>query len=185
MEKLNEDQILELERQRVEWMNQSYPIDIQRRTADKLGVVLQESAESQYKEMGMRSVVWEFHQNKAGMKLYQMWVSQCKYWFYLTFFRHDFNENLGKVKVQSFKQKYPDAVINFSDAWIAYMKYCYEVESGEIVESVAENRAATSLIDLERDPKGYPLVPQEGGNLINMKRIIRSFVTIHYRNDKF
>ena len=102
---------------------------------------------------------------------------------YLMFTRHDFNENLGKVKVQPFIEKYPDAVSNFRNAWIEYMKYCYQVESGEVIELVAENQPATSLIDLEWDPKGYPLVPQEGGNLINMKRIIRSFVTAHYRND--
>lgn len=103
---------------------------------------------------------------------------------YLTLSRHDFNENLGKIKVQSFIEKYPEAVADFRNAWIEYMKYCYQVESGDVVESVGENRATTSLIDLDRDPKGYPLVPQEGGNLMNMKRIIRSFVTVHYRNNQ-
>jgi hypothetical protein len=62
------------------------------------------------------------------------------------------------------------------------MRYCYEVESGADVGSHAENRSAISLMDLDRDPKGYPLVPEERGNLANMKRIIRSFVTAHYRN---
>ena len=65
------------------------------------------------------------------------------------------------------------------------MKYCYQVESGEVVESVGEVRPANFLIDLDRDPKGYPLVPPEGGNLINMKRIIRSFITLHYRKYHF
>jgi hypothetical protein len=101
----------------------------------------------------------------------------------LTFSRHDFNENLGNGKVKPFSEIYPDAVADFKNAWIEYMKYCYQVESGEEVESVAENRSTISLIDLDRDPKGYPLVPQEGGSLINMKRIVRSFVTAHYRND--
>lgn len=101
----------------------------------------------------------------------------------LTFSRHDFNENLGKVKVQSFAEKFPDAVSDFRDAWIEYMKYCYEIESGEVIESVVENRSPTSLIELDQDMDGYPLVPQEAGNLINMKRILRSFITIHYRKD--
>ena len=101
----------------------------------------------------------------------------------LTFSRHDFNENLGKVKVQPFAEKFPDAVADFKGAWIEYMKYCYQVESGDVVASVTENRSTASLVKLDRDPKGYPLVPKEGGNLINMKRIIRSFVTAHYRND--
>jgi hypothetical protein len=100
----------------------------------------------------------------------------------LTFSRHDFNENLGKIKVQSFIEKFPDAVADFRSAWIEYMKYCYQVESGEVVESVAEIQPVT-LMELDRDPKGYPLVPDEGGNLANMKRIIRSFVTAHYRKE--
>lgn len=63
------------------------------------------------------------------------------------------------------------------------MKYCYQVESDDFVESVVENRSVSSLIPLDRDPKGYPLVPKDGGNLENMKRIIRSFITAHYRKD--
>jgi hypothetical protein len=63
------------------------------------------------------------------------------------------------------------------------MAYCYQEESGgKEVESVAtQNRATNTLIDLVRDPKGYPLVPQENGNLVNMKGIVRSFITAHYR----
>jgi len=187
MNGLDEDQLMELEQKRAEWMKKSYPIDLQRKTAERLAhSSIQESAVSQYKEMGMRSVVWEFHENKAGTKLFQLRVPFCVNIYlsiYLTFYRHDFNEDLGNVKVQPFVEKFPDAVADFRIAWIEYMKYCYQVESGEIVESVTENRPTISLIDLDRDPKGYPLVPQEEGNLINMKRIIRSFVTAHYRND--
>jgi hypothetical protein len=102
--------------------------------------------------------------------------------FLFTFSSHDFNKILGKMEVQTFNEKYPEAVADFRNAWIEYMKYCYQVESGEIVESVAQNRSTATLIDLDRDPKGYPLVPQEGGNLIMMRRIIQSFVTAHYRN---
>ena len=73
MGKLDEDQILELELKWAEWMNKSYPIDLQQKTAERLAhSCLRESAESQYKEMGMRSVVWEFHENKTGTKLFQM-----------------------------------------------------------------------------------------------------------------
>lgn len=99
--------------------------------------------------------------------------------------RHDFNEFLGKVKVESFIEKFPEAVEDFRKAWIDYMKYCYQVESGVEVESVSENKSASVIIELDRDAKGYPLVPQEGGNLINMKRIIRSFITAHYRKVDF
>jgi hypothetical protein len=63
------------------------------------------------------------------------------------------------------------------------MKYCYRVESGEEVESVAQNRPSTSLIELDQDPKGYPFLPerQEGDNLVYMKQLLRSFITAHYR----
>lgn len=100
---------------------------------------------------------------------------------------HDYNENLGKKKVLSFTEKFPDAVSSFKKDWIEYMRYCHQVETGEVVESVTENRSAPSLIELDRDAKGFPLVQKgwESGTLINMKNIIRSFVTSHYRKDKF
>src|SRR5882762_1659131 len=101
----------------------------------------------------------------------------------LTFSRHDFNETLGKIKVQSFAERFPEAVDNFRGPWIEYMKYCAEVESGEVAPSFAENWSTVFLVELNRDTKGYPMVPEDVGNLINMKRIIRSFVTAHYRND--
>jgi hypothetical protein len=56
--------------------------------------------------------------------------------FYLTnFCSHDFNNDLGKKKVLSFVEKFPEAVEDFKQAWVEYMQYCYQVESGG-VESV-------------------------------------------------
>jgi hypothetical protein len=73
MNGLDEDQLMELEQKRAEWMKKSYPIDLQQKTAERLAhSSIQESAVSQYKEMGMRSVVWEFHENRAGTKLFQL-----------------------------------------------------------------------------------------------------------------
>jgi hypothetical protein len=73
MDKLDEDQLVSLEVKRAEWMNAEYPIDYQRKNADRSAhKTLLESAENQYKEMGMRSVVWEFHENKEGVKLFQL-----------------------------------------------------------------------------------------------------------------
>jgi hypothetical protein len=96
--------------------------------------------------------------------------------------RHDFNENLGKVKVKSFKEKFPQAVENFKFSWVEYMKYCYRMESAEEVESATESQS-TLLIELDRDEKGFPLLPpaQEGDDLNHMKRLIRSFLAAHYR----
>jgi len=63
------------------------------------------------------------------------------------------------------------------------MKYCYRVESGEEVDSVAQNRPTTALMELDRDVKGFPLVPpaRKEESLTYMKQVIRSFVTAHYR----
>ena len=98
------------------------------------------------------------------------------------FCRHDFNDSLGKVKVQSFRDKFPDAVADFQTSWIEYMKYCYRVESGE-VDMVAQNRLTHTLWGLDRDVKGYPMLPpaREGDALPYMKKLIRSFITAHYR----
>lgn len=185
MEGLDDEQISELESKRAEWINTGHPIEVQRKMADAMGRgFLQSSAETQYKEMGMRSVVWEFHENKSGTKLFQLLSRPKLFGKYLSdILSHDFNENVGKVKVLPFIEKFPDAVANFRKAWVEYMLYCYKVESGSSeVESVAaQNRQSTSLIILDRDPKGYPLVPQENGNLTNMKHIVRSFITAHYR----
>ena len=83
----------------------------------------------------------------------------------------------------SFGEKFPEAVIDFKAAWVEYMKYCYQMESGDLVESVGENRQIKTLITLDRDAKGYPLVPlpKEDDTLAHMKRVIRSFITAHYR----
>ncbi|KAF8799923.1 hypothetical protein BYT27DRAFT_7217437 [Phlegmacium glaucopus] len=59
---------------------------------------LERLAGVQYREMGMQSIIWEFHETRAGMKIFQL---------------HNFNENLGKVKVQPFEVKFPEAVEQF------------------------------------------------------------------------
>lgn len=79
LEGLEEGDLFDLEVKRAEWLNECHPIDVQRKNADKMGRgYIQTSAESQYKEMGMRSVVWEFHENKAGVKLFQL-LSRLKF----------------------------------------------------------------------------------------------------------
>ena len=76
MEGLDDEQVLELDREREKWVNEAHPVEVQRKTADKMGRnFLRMSAERQYREMGMRSIVWEFHENRAGTKLFQ-WLSR-------------------------------------------------------------------------------------------------------------
>jgi len=87
------------------------------------------------------------------------------------------------VKVQSFEERHPEAIEAFKPFWFDYMKYCYEMESGERVDSAAQKRAVNSLLELARDVKGFPLLPSVEGDegLPFMKQMIRSFVTAHYR----
>jgi hypothetical protein len=84
--------------------------------------------------------------------------------------------------VQSFKDKFPEAVEDFKAAWVEYMQYCYRVESGEEVP-VAQNKSIHSLIELDRDDKGFPMLPptKKNESLAYMKQMVRSFVTAHYR----
>ena len=75
------------------------------------------------------------------------------------FCRHDFNDSLGKVKIQSFQDKFPAALADFQMAWVEYMKYCYQVESGAEVDVVAQNQPTNTLWELDQDVKGYPMLP--------------------------
>jgi len=72
MAELDEERLLALENERADWQNNGQPTEVKRKTAKRMGhTYLEKSAQVQYKEMGMRSIVLEFHQNKAGMKLFQ------------------------------------------------------------------------------------------------------------------
>jgi hypothetical protein len=64
MESLEDPQISELKKIKSEWNNESHPVDFQRKTADRIArSTLQASAESLFKDMGLRVLVWEFHKN--------------------------------------------------------------------------------------------------------------------------
>ena len=85
------------------------------------------------------------------------------------------------MKVQSFTQKFLQAVEDFKQKWIEYMMYCYRVESG--AEALAaQNRSTYSLMELDQDVKGFPILPpaEEKESLSYMKWMVRSFVTAHY-----
>ena len=109
----------------------------------------------------MRSVVWEFHENQVGQKLFQV-LSLSKFLakIYLTnFSSDDFNDSIGKIKVQSFVEKFPEAVSDFKQAWVEYMQYCYQVESGEVgsgeVEQVASHKYKDEIAEIaERRANG-------------------------------
>jgi hypothetical protein len=75
MAQLNEEQTLALEEVQAEWRTRGQPSELQRKTVERNGHnYLERSAEVQYKEMGMRSIVWEFHERKSGIKMFQLWV---------------------------------------------------------------------------------------------------------------
>ena len=70
---LDEDEILQLHATRDKWIKEGNPIELRRKTAEKKAHhSIQQLAKSDYKEMGMRMVVWEFHENTTGMKLFQL-----------------------------------------------------------------------------------------------------------------
>jgi len=77
---------------------------------------------------------------------------------------------------------FPDLVVAFENGYIAYMQYVLDVEAGDIVEDISKVRTPSLLIELDRDAKGYPILPQEstGETLPLMKKLVRSFVTMHY-----
>jgi hypothetical protein len=73
METLDEDAIVKLEEVRANWMSRGNPPELQRKTAERSGgTYLEQSALVQYNTMGRRLVVWEFHENMAGTKLFQL-----------------------------------------------------------------------------------------------------------------
>jgi hypothetical protein len=73
MESLDEDQIARLEETRANWLSRGQPREQQRKAAEKMGRhYLQEASRVQFNNFGMRAVVFEFHENRAGTKLFQM-----------------------------------------------------------------------------------------------------------------
>lgn len=73
METLDDDAIAQLEVIRANWMSRGQPQELQRKAAEKMGRhFLQQSSRVQFNTFGMRMVVFEFHENKAGTKLFQM-----------------------------------------------------------------------------------------------------------------
>lgn len=81
-----------------------------------------------------------------------------------------------------FFKKFPQAEEFLKDYWCQYMQYCYRVESGEEAPA-GQARSAYRLMDLDRDVKGFPMLPPVGEkeSLTDKKAMIRSFVTAHYR----
>jgi hypothetical protein len=73
MSGLDEERRSALEVERLKWQTRGQPPDVQRRTAERLAhTYFEKSAQVQYNNMGMRSIVLETHRNKAGMKLFQV-----------------------------------------------------------------------------------------------------------------
>ena len=70
-------------------------------------------------------------------------------------------------------------------AFIKYMHYVDELANGTIVEE-PKRQSAKTLIELETDGAGYPVLPAAGSDptkdkLEYQKRLMQSFLTHHYR----
>jgi len=73
MSGLDEKRRSALEDEHLEWQQRGQPAEVQRKTAERLAhTYFEKSAQVQYNDMGMRSIVLETHRNKAGMKLFQL-----------------------------------------------------------------------------------------------------------------
>jgi len=73
MATLDQDALAALENERVERMESGQPTEIKRRTAERMGhSYIEKVCQVLYKEMGARPLIWEFHENKAGVKLFQV-----------------------------------------------------------------------------------------------------------------
>ena len=73
MATLDEDALLALENEHADRMIAGQLTEIKRKTAERMGhSYLDQSAKVQYNEMGRRMVTWEFHENKAGMRLFSL-----------------------------------------------------------------------------------------------------------------
>jgi len=99
---------------------------------------------------------------------------------------HDYNAELGDIdNLRSFEEKFPEEFQYFEKGLIKYMRYVEELESGTIVEE-PKRQSAKTLMELETDDTGYPLLPSAVSDptkdrLEYQKRLIRSFLTNHYR----
>jgi len=73
MATLDEDALLALETERANRISGGQPTEIKRKTVERMGhSYLEKSAKVQYDEMGRRLVVWSFHENKAGTRLFSL-----------------------------------------------------------------------------------------------------------------
>jgi hypothetical protein len=87
----------------------------------------------------------------------------------------------------SFAERHPEAYQSMALAIKDYATYVTEMETGVVPEGAA---AGTSRprprIDLEHDSARFPIIPEvpedeETEGLEHQKRVIRSFLTDHYR----
>jgi hypothetical protein len=73
MDTLTDAELVELEKKKEAWTIKGPPEEMRRKAAESKGLtVLRTWAETQFRDMGMRFIIWEHHKNKAGDNLVQM-----------------------------------------------------------------------------------------------------------------
>ncbi|KIM34589.1 hypothetical protein M413DRAFT_413029, partial [Hebeloma cylindrosporum] len=124
IETLNPKQLAELETEKRNWEVKGHPDEMKQKAAENNGLTyLRTCAETQFREMGMRSITWECHKNKAGDTLVQM---------------HDFNREIGGLIIARFEDRHPAVVVAFEDAFMEHMRYIQEVATGAVVEDISK-----------------------------------------------
>jgi len=75
MTNLTPDQKDILEAEHATWNSEGHPDAVKRKTVERNGrTYLRQTAEVLWREMGMKPLIWEYHVNKAGQKLFQLYV---------------------------------------------------------------------------------------------------------------
>ena len=86
----------------------------------------------------------------------------------------------------SFAERHPDAYASMALAMKEYAKYITEYSTNQAAAAAAAAPRAHAKLALEHDDDGFPILPdviQVDGehNLEHSKRLIRSYLTDHYR----
>lgn len=93
---------------------------------------------------------------------------------------------MSKKSSLSFAERHPEAYASMALAMKDYSKYMNDFGTGTDAAEAAAAARSHSKIDLEHDDEGFPIIPDitdadVEDNLEHQKRLIRSYLTDHYR----
>ena len=127
MESLDKDAIAKLEKIQANWLTRGQPHELQRKQPKRwVGIILNNLLRFNLTALECEVLYLSSMKTKPGWNCCKCESSAHHMFLKITCFcRHDFNDSLGKVKIQLFWDKFPAALADFQMAWVEYMKYCY------------------------------------------------------------